>query len=75
MSPPYTHTFEFEIDDLEINGEIEFNTDGVMSYKTNEPIDGITLKKANRFHALLREFKNVFDCFGGIKKIKLEIKE
>ena len=74
MPPTYTHNFEFEIDDFQVNGEIEFNVDGEMGYKTSEPVEWANLAQANRFHALLKEFKNVFDRFGGIKKIKLEKK-
>jgi len=70
----YTHTFKFEIDSFDISGEVEFNTDGKMGFKTNEPVEWTELEKSDRFRALLKEFKHVFDCFGSIKKIKLEEK-
>ena len=71
MNVVYTHTFKMKLNGQDISGEVEFNLDGTMSYKTNEPIDAITMIKARRFHALLAEFKNVFDCFGGIEEIEL----
>jgi len=71
MAPLYTHDFQFEIDDYKVEGEVEFNVDGKMGYKTTLPVEWADLAQVNRFHALLKEFKNVFDCFGNIKKIKL----
>ena len=69
--PVYTHEFEVKTDGHDVKGEIEFNLDGKTGYKTTEPVEWDDLEEAIRFHILLKEFKAFFDCFGGIKKIKL----
>jgi len=71
MAPLYTHTFKFKVEGQDFSGEIEFNVDGEMGYKTDKLVEWKSLAQVNRFHALLKEFKNVFDCFGEIEKISI----
>jgi len=71
MAVTYTHTFELRLNGKNISGEVEFNLDGQMGYKTTDPIEWNNLDEATRFQALLREFKVLFDAFDGINKIEL----
>ncbi len=72
MASPYTHRFLVTIGGQTVSGHIEFNEDGKMGYKTDGPVEWTEQKYRNRFHALLDEFKNIFDIFGDIEKIELE---
>ena len=67
----YTHDFDLVLDDQTITGEIEFNIDGIMTYKTDSPVDEMSLERSEIFNALLKAFKDIFDQFGGIEKIEL----
>jgi hypothetical protein len=70
----YTHAFEIEVGSQAINGEIEFNIDGIMSFKTDSPLEGLTLQQIRTVNNLLECFKNLHDSFEGITKIKVEEK-
>ena len=70
----YTHNFELELGTDVIDGELEFNVDDVTSYKTTDPIDGLTLPRAILINDLFNHFKRMFDEFGSVVKIKVEEK-
>ena len=68
----YTHNFEFKVGDggKFLEGEIELNTDGKVSYRftsISEPIQHETLDYFTRLTELLKE---IFHGAGGIKKIE-----
>lgn len=67
----YTHTFEIKTSSRTISGEIEFNEDGVMSYKINAPHAGVTLAQSRAVDSLFEHSKQIFDNFGGITKIEI----
>ena len=70
----YTHTFIFQFDGQTIEGEMEFDEDGKASYKTSEPIEGLSLSQSMAINNLFNQLKAVFDKFGDIVKIKVEKK-
>jgi len=67
---PYTHDFELKSNSHTISGEVEFNTDGKMSYNPSAGV-AMELTESKAFHDLLAAWKEVFDAFGGIDKIEL----
>ena len=67
----YTHKFELKLDGVTVSGEMEFNMDGVMSYKTDEPIEGFTLGQAEVVNRFFNSLKEVFDAFGGLEKVEI----
>ena len=67
----YTHTFEIHIDTHKIDGEIEFNTDGKMSYKLDDPFEGFDIQKTARFNEFLKALESMVDTFGEIEKIEV----
>ena len=72
----YTHDFKFQLGDggQFIEGEVEFDTDGKVSYKMtslSEPIRANTLKKFNELCELMR---TIFVEYGGIKMIRFKEK-
>ena len=66
----YTHTFKIKTDGVTIEGDVEFNLDGVASYTTDDPME-LTLPQADRVNALFSEVKRLFDAFGGLEKLKI----
>lgn len=69
----YTHKFKFSVSDggKFLHGEVEFNTDGKVSYKfkgMSEPLEKEVLVK---FNELMELVKVIFNQFGGIKEIKI----
>jgi len=69
----YTHDFEIKSNNHTISGEVEFNTDGKMSYKTKKGVV-FGFNEAKAFHNLLAAWKDFFDTFGGVDKIELTSK-
>ena len=70
----YTHKFEFKVGDggKYIDGDIEFNTDGKVSYRMknwSEPIQEQTLQD---FLDLTVILKRIFHTHEGIKEIKFK---
>lgn len=74
MPVTYTHTFQIQANSHNIEGEIEFNVDGTMTYKTTDPIENISLAQSRAVDSLFEHCKQIFDEFGGIVKIKIEKK-
>jgi len=76
MADQYTHEFKFQLGDGSqfVEGEIEFNTDGKVSYKVDawsQPIGEETLRQFNEVCQLM---KSLFAEFGGIKLIRFKVK-
>lgn len=71
MAVVYTHTFEIEAGGKTIHGEIEFNEDGTVSYKTDNPISNLTLEQAGKFNEMFKCCKDIYDTFGGVTKIEI----
>lgn len=75
----YTHNFKFQIGDggQYLEGEIEFNTDGKVSYKMSnwsEPIKNGTLGYFTELTELLKKIFHGTDP-KGIKLIRFKIKD
>jgi len=76
MADGLTHDFKFQIGDggQFIEGDIEFNTDGKISYKItswSEPVKDTTLQRFSEVAELMRQ---IFHEFGGLKLIKFKLK-
>ena len=70
----YTHNFEIEIgDEIEIEGEMEFNIDGEASWLPDAAVP-LTVSQQQSLTRFLEELKRMFIVFGSIKKIKVEEK-
>lgn len=67
----YTHTFKLKFDGQDIQGEVEFNVDGITSYKTNEPIEGVTVAASNYMNRLFEVAANLYRHFGDIDEIEI----
>lgn len=68
----FTHSFEFKVDNVSIEGEVEFNTDGQTSYKTHEPLPKMTMEELAVFNDLFIYMKRVFNKFGDFDKIEVK---
>ena len=76
MADPYTHDFKFQLGDggQFVEGDIEFNTDGKVSYKItsiSEPVLDTTLQRFSEVAELMRQ---IFHEFGGLKLIRFKLK-
>jgi len=74
---PYTHKFKFQIGDggSFIEGYIEFNTDGKVSYRLDESSQPLGNEALKDFCALTELLKTIYHKHGGIKLIKFIDKE
>jgi hypothetical protein len=74
---PYTHNYEFSIGtngEQEIEGECEFDTDGLLTYKisnSSDPLPKVTLEYFTRLMDLLHE---IYVTTGGIELIRIKKK-
>ena len=69
----YTHEFKFKLGELELEGEMEFNTDGQASWLPDVPTP-LTVGQQECLTRFLSELKRMFDKFGSITKIKINEK-
>ena len=69
----YSHNFEFSIGDggKFLIGNVEFNTDGNVSYKFKEISKPLNKEVFVRFNEMMELIKTMFHEFGGIKEIKI----
>ena len=74
MDDPYTHEFKFELDGNFINGEVEFNTDGKVSFKINAWSEPLPIEILNQFSELMAMLKKIYENEGDIKKISIKKK-
>lgn len=72
MSSTFTHTFKIHVGGQIIEGDMEFNEDGVMSYRTTVPAENMTLAQSQVLNELFSRLKDVFNTFGSIEKVEIE---
>ncbi len=74
---PYTHKFKVQLGDggKFIEGYIEFNLDGKVSYRLDESSQPLENEVLRDFVALTELLKTIFHKHGGIKLIKFINKE
>ena len=71
MAPIYTHTFKLHVGGQTIEGEMEFDDDGVMSYKETTSADRLTLSQSQVLNELFSRLKDVFNTFESIEEIEV----
>lgn len=72
---PYTHKFIFNINDKEVKGECELNTDGLVSYditSTSKPMPAQTMKDFTEWMDLMHRF---YKTSGEIVQVQIKKKE
>jgi len=66
----FTHDFEIKYDDKEINGEIEFNVDGKVSYSfTGDPV--LRLDESALLNQLFATVQEMYKLESGLQKIEI----
>ena len=70
MENPFTHDFELKFDGEEIGGEIEFNTDGRVSYDFIES-PRMELEEVALINQLFAVIQQLFLLKGGLEKIEI----
>lgn len=73
MTTPFTHTFEISFDDTQIQGEAEFNSDGVASYSF-EGSPTITIRNGQLITELFTILQELYKLNGGLTKIEVSEK-
>lgn len=74
---PYTHTYEFRVGQTGerwIDGECEFNTDGVASYKIVGSSDPLPRSTLGHFLELMDLLHKLYKDTGGVRKILIKRK-
>ena len=71
----YTHVFDFTVGSKFIRGEVEFDTDGKMSYKIKEVSDPFSNDFLHMFQELMSFLFILYNQEGEIKNIKIKRKE
>jgi len=74
MPQVYTHDFILKFDGFDVDGEIEFDDDGIAGYKTNDPMPYMSLGQQHQITQLFEQLKLVYNAFGGLKKILIKEK-
>lgn len=71
---PYTHTFKFQLGDggQFINGKIEFNEDGKVSYSFEEVSIPLKNETLSYFKQLTDLLQKIYYSNGGIKNIRFK---
>ena len=74
MNPndPYTHEFKFEVDNSFIYGEVEFNTDGKVSFKIENTSIPLPKEILNEFVKLMEMVQSIYKTEGEVKKIVIK---
>ena len=70
----FTHDFKFEVGasaDQFLSGEVEFNTDGKVSYNVTESSTPLKKETLEHFNSLMELLREIFVEFGGIKRIRI----
>ena len=70
MPAHYTHTFKLIGQDSEVEGRIEFNHDGVISFDFTK--SQMTAKQLTKLQELFTTFQSSTSEFGEITKLELE---
>lgn len=71
---PFTHIFKYEPDGEFIRGEVEFNQDGITSFKVSEWSEPLKLETLQEFVDLMRNTHEIYETTRGIKKIIIKEK-
>ncbi len=74
MAEPFTHTFKYEPDGEFIRGEVEFNKDGITTFKMDEWSIPLTLDSLEDFVELMRKTHDIYESTRGIQKIIIKEK-
>ena len=77
MPDGFTHKFKIYLGDGSqwLEGKIEFNTDGKMTYHIQDTCTPMKKETLDEFNNLMDKFHSLFHKFGGIKKIEIKIIE
>ena len=78
MPEKYTHNFNFEVDSAGgqyIKGEVEFDTDGKVSFKIKDSSSPLKSETLSLFNKYLEFMKSIYDTTGGIVVVKVSKKE
>lgn len=70
----FTHTFEFNMDGVEVKGDVEFDSDKEVSMDIKQsgiPLKADTLQLILDFFNIIR---NITELSGGVKLIKIKEK-
>jgi len=74
MSPLFTHTFEIGLkaDGSQfLQGEVEFNEDGEVSFKIEECSIPLAKKTTDYFNEIMSLLQRIYYGNGGIKRIEI----
>jgi len=74
MTDQFTHNFNFEVDDAGgqfIKGDVEFNTDGKVSFKIQNSATPLKRETLALFVEFLDYIYKIFEKTGGISSIKV----
>lgn len=77
MADQYTHNFKFQMADggVFVEGKVEFNTDGKMSYKIESTSQPLPKEALTDFTELMDLCHSLFNKYEGLKLIKIVDKE
>ena len=68
----YTHDFKLELGETpKIEGEMEFNVDGLASFVTSKALPNLTTEQSRKVIQLFEIARQIYVEFGGIKTIKI----
>lgn len=70
MSLLFTHTFELKFEKLDLHGEVEFNKDGVTTFKPSVPFEW-TLETSEKINKYFKFMAGLEQSFGKINKIEI----
>jgi len=72
----FTHDLKIEAGGYVLEGECEFNTDGVPSYKLDVyPEEGLSTEQVNQLHGVIDCAKRVEEIFGDLQLIRIKKKQ
>ena len=74
MPDSYTHRFDIEVDAIHINGDVEFNTDGKMTFNVKQWNNPMSSEDLTMLKTILDYCHEVTENFGEIKLIRIKKK-
>ncbi len=69
--PTYTHNYKIEFNDIHLNGEVEFNDDGEVSYKITDQNGGLDTKRMIAIENVFNVIRDNVHKLGALKQIKI----
>lgn len=75
MAEPYTHSFELNVNNKFIKGDVEFNVDKKMTYNIKNSSDPFSNEMLGYFMEFMALLKKMYDFEGEIKLIKVKKNE